>query len=70
MMKMLGDANGNDISLKAGEYQRFEFTCDMSQTHVEEMNDLEVAVWIQNNTKEIFNGSFLYEYTGHKYQEW
>ena len=39
----------------------------MSQTHVEEMNDLEVAVWIQNNTKEIFNGSFLYEYTGHKY---
>ena len=67
MMKMLGDANGNDISLKAGEYQRFEFTCDMSQTHVEEMNDLEVAVWIQNNTKEIFNGSFLYEYTGHKY---
>ena len=67
MMKMLGDANGNEISLKAGEYQRFEFTCDMSQTHVEEMNDLEVAVWIQNNTKEIFNGSFLYEYTGHKY---
>ena len=68
MMKMLGDANGNDISLKAGEYQRFEFTCDMSQTHVEEMNDLEVAVWIQDiNTKEVFNSSFLYEYTGHRY---
>ena len=40
----------------------------MSQTHVEEMNDLEVAVWIQDiNTKEVFNSSFLYEYTGHRY---
>ena len=68
MMKMLGDANGNDISLKAGEYQRFEFSYDMSQTNAEEMNDLEVAVWIQDiNTKEVFNSSFLYEYTGHRY---
>ena len=68
MMKMLENANGNDITLKAGEYQRFEFSYDMSQTNVEEMNDLEVAVWIQDiNTKEVFNGSFLYEYTGHRY---
>lgn len=68
MMKMLDNANGNDYSVKAGEYQRFQFTYDMSQTHVEEMSDLEVAVWVQNyETKEIYNSHFLNEYTVHNY---
>jgi hypothetical protein len=35
---------------------------------MEEINDLEVAVWIQDpTTKEIFNSRFLYEYTDHPY---
>jgi hypothetical protein len=36
----------------------------MSGTHVEEMSDLEVSIWVQNyNTKETFNSHFAYEYT-------
>ena len=68
MMKMLNDANGNDIEIKQGDYQRLEFTYDMSNTYVEEMNDLEVAVWIQDLVSgEVFNSSFIYEYTEHPY---
>ena len=68
MMKMLDNANGNDTKVESGEYQRFEFTYDMSGTHVEDMNDLEVAVWVQNLVSgEVFNSNFLYEYTSHPY---
>ena len=68
MMKMLDNANGNDTKVESGKYQRFEFTYDMSNTHVEDMNDLEVAVWVQNLVSgEVFNSSFLYEYTEHPY---
>ena len=68
MMKMLDNANGNDTKVESGKYQRFEFTYDMSNTHVEDMNDLEVAVWVQNLVSgEVFNSSFLYEYTNHPY---
>lgn len=35
---------------------------------MEEINDLEVAVWIQDiNTKEVYNSQYLYEYTEHPY---
>ena len=68
MMKMLDDANGNDTKVNSGEYQRFEFTYNMDTTNVEDMNDLEVAVWVQNLVSgEVFNSSFLYEYTDHPY---
>ena len=68
MMKMFPDAQGCTTSLKAGEQQRFEFTYDMSNTFVEDINDLEVAVWIQDiETKEIFNSNYLYEYQEHPY---
>jgi hypothetical protein len=40
----------------------------MSLTNVEELNDLEVALWIQDpETKEIYNSSFAYAYTNHCY---
>jgi hypothetical protein len=40
----------------------------MDTTNVEDMNDLEVAVWVQNLVSgEVFNSSFLYEYTDHPY---
>ena len=69
MMKMLEDAEGNEISsINAGEYHRIELSCDMSSTNVEEMNDLEVVLWLQNyDTKEVFNSNFAYGYTEHCY---
>lgn len=64
MMKMIPDPYGTAIDLNAKEAKHFEFTQDMSGTFVEEMNDLEVAVWIQKrSTKEIVNSHFMYEST-------
>lgn len=68
MMKMLGGTEGTKISVKAGEYQRLEFTYDMTQTHVEDTEDLEVALWLQNlNNWEVYNSTFAYEYSAHPY---
>ncbi|MBO7615943.1 MAG: T9SS type A sorting domain-containing protein [Bacteroidales bacterium] len=68
LMKMLPNANGNTVTINAGEYERLDFDVDLSSTHVEEMDDLEVAVWLQRyNTKEVYNSHFLYEYTTHPY---
>lgn len=47
MMKMLPNAQGTTLSLKAGELHSLDFEQNMGNTHVEEMDDLEVAVWIQ-----------------------
>ena len=67
-MKMLPNASGNTLTINAGEYERLEFDVDLSSTHVEETNDLEVAVWLQQyNTKDVYNSHFLYEYTTHPY---
>ncbi len=63
-MKMLPNAQGTTVDFAAGEMQRLEFTQDMSGTHVEEMSDLEVAIWVQKyDSKEIFNSHYAYEYT-------
>jgi hypothetical protein len=63
-MKMLPDAQGTSVNFVATELQHLEFTQDMSGTHVEEMSDLEVSIWVQNySTKETFNSHFAYEYT-------
>lgn len=63
-MKMLPDANGTTLDFTAAEMQRLEFTQDMSGTHVEEMSDLEVSIWVQNySTHEVLNSHFAYEYT-------
>lgn len=67
-MKMLDNANGNVLNVKAGEYQRLEFSYDMSATKMEDANDLEVALWLQNlETGEIYNSRFAYEYAEHCY---
>lgn len=64
MMKMLPGAYGTDINFVTSELQHLEFTQDMSSTHVEEMSDLEVSIWVQNSdTKEIYNSHFAFEYT-------
>lgn len=64
MMKMLPDAEGSTVSFVNGEVQHFEFSYDMALTHVEEMSDLEVAIWVQDyDTKEVFNSRYAFEYT-------
>ena len=68
LMKLLGSASGTKITVNAGEYHRLEFTHDMTSTNMEELNDLEVALWLQNSsTKEIYNSRFAYGYTDHVY---
>ena len=63
-MKMLPNAQGTTVDFVAGELQRLEFTQNMSGTHVEEMSDLEVSIWVQNyDSKTIYNSRFAYEYT-------
>lgn len=64
MMKMVPDSYGTTLEFTKNEIQHLEFTQNMSATHVEEMSDLEVSIWIQNYTfKEIYNSHFAYEYT-------
>jgi len=60
MMKMLPDAEGTLINeIAAGEPFVFEYTYDMSGTNVEEMEDLSVAVFLQDNTnKNIFQSAY------------
>ncbi|MBR5781080.1 MAG: T9SS type A sorting domain-containing protein [Bacteroidales bacterium] len=68
MLKMLTSAQGEAMSINAGEIKHVEYTFDMSSTHVEDMNDLEVAMWLQNQTtKEVYNSKFAMEYTEHLY---
>jgi hypothetical protein len=68
MMKMLSGDEGKNIELKAGEYKRLEFSYNMEYSFMEDINDLEVALWIQDNdTKDIYNSHFAYEYTSHCY---
>ena len=68
MMKMFPDAEGKTVNIKAGEHKRFEYTYDMTSTNVEELNDLEVALWIQDPlTLEIYNSTYAYAYTSHCY---
>ena len=61
-MFMLTGNEGLDTSFYAGQRQQYEFVYDMSTTNVEEMQDLEVAVWIQSYiTKEVHNSATLTE---------
>lgn len=60
MMKMLPDAQGVDTALVTDQTQTYSYSKDLSSTHVEDMSDLEVAVFVQKyDTKYIFNSKFL-----------
>ena len=64
MMKMLPNGEGSTIAFTAAEMRQFEFTQNMSGTHVEEMSDLEVSVFVQNyGSKYVYNSHYAYEYT-------
>ena len=63
-MKMLPNAEGTTFAFTAAEMQRLEFTQNLSGTHVEEMSDPEVSIWVQNyGSKYVYNSHFAYEYT-------
>ena len=67
-MKMVTPTDGEMMNFVAGNPQRLEFTQDMQGTHVEEMNDLEVSIWVQNyGTMEVYNSRFAYENAAHPY---
>ena len=60
MMKMFPNGSGQEVTLTAGTAIPFSYTYDMATTHVEEMDDLEVAVFVQNvSTKAILNAAYL-----------
>ena len=68
MMKMFPNAEGSTANFKTGELQHFEFSHDMSKTFTEEIEDLEVTVWVQDiDTREILNSRYLHEYCEHPY---
>lgn len=63
-MKMLPDGQGTTVNFVAGDIKHMEFTQNMSGTHVEEMSDLEVSIWVQNHgSRYVYNSHFAYEYT-------
>ena len=65
---MSDDAEGRIVNIKAGEYYRMECTLNITETFMEDIGDLEVALWLQNyETKEIYNSRYAYEYTRHCY---
>jgi len=62
MMKMFPNGNGTTLDLTEGETITLNFSHDMSTTHVEEMDDLEVAVFVQNrSTRAVLNAKYLTE---------
>jgi hypothetical protein len=60
MMKMLPDANGTTItSFSTSTPISYKFRQDMSATNVEQMTDLSVLVFVQNNsTKEVLQSTW------------
>jgi len=65
MMKMLPDGNGTTVNFAAGTNYTHTFVQDMSSTHVEHMSDLQVVIFVQENTsKEVFQSSFSDIVTG------
>lgn len=64
MMKFLPDVQGTVLNLTAGENQHLEFTANLTSTHIEEFDDLEVSAFVQDySTKYVYNSHFLYEYS-------
>lgn len=68
MMKLLPDGTGKTFSIRQGEVKHFDYNYDMSTTFVEEMDDLEVVVWVEEpGIENALNSRFMYETTEHPY---
>lgn len=65
MMKMLPNANGTAVDLTAGENTVLSYSQDMSSTNVEEMDDLMVVIFVQDNSnKGILQAAYSEETAG------
>ena len=59
MMKMMPNASGANKTFTSGVPVQLKYTYDMSTTHVEELSDLLVVCFIQNNsTKEVLQSAY------------
>ncbi|MDR2556690.1 MAG: T9SS type A sorting domain-containing protein [Bacteroidales bacterium] len=55
VMKMFPDGKGNTMFLKKDSTYNFAYTYNMATTHMEELSDLKLVVFVQNDaTKEIY----------------
>lgn len=61
MMDMVPTGNGTTANLVAGEVFNIQQTVDMSLTNVEEMDDLMVAIFIQQSDKKIVQSGYSVE---------
>lgn len=62
MMKMVPDANGTTANLVSGETLNLKHTVNMSTTNVEQMDDLMLAIFIQDNSnKGIYHSDYSLE---------
>ena len=62
MMKMIPDASGTSVNLSDRTPFSFSATVNLSLTHIERWDDLEVEVWVQNGfTKEIYQSAYSVE---------
>ena len=62
MMKMFPGGSGTTLNLTEGTVIPLNYSYDMSATNVEEMDDLEVVVFVQNkSTKSVLNAAYLVE---------
>lgn len=62
MMKMVPDAAGTPLTLTGNQVYNLQYTVDMAGTNVEEMTDLMVAIFVQeNSTKAILNSNYSVE---------
>ncbi len=61
MMKMVPNASGVNVNLVANQPVNYKYTMDMSQTNVEEMDDLMVAIFLQESNKNIIQSGYSVE---------
>ncbi len=64
MMKMLPNANGTAVDLTAGVTTTVNYSYDMSSTNVEEMDDLMVVIFVQDNSNKGILQAVYSEETG------
>lgn len=59
MMRLLPDGSGSQAALQTGIPQKISHNVDMTGTNVEEMDDLFVAIFLQDNvTKDVFQAAY------------
>lgn len=61
MMDMVPDGNGNSVNLVANQPVNLKFNIDMSTTNVEEMDDLMLALFIQDGNKDVLQSGYSVE---------